>query len=89
MERLSGQKGGPMICEVCGHTNTHADRVDRTFTVEQKLILVEGIPAELCNDCGSASFSAEVAERLRRLVHEPHRPARLIQAEVLEYHAAS
>jgi len=76
------------MCEKCGRTTFRSEEVTKTFTVGDKLIVVEGIPAEICDNCGEASFSAGVAERLRRLVHEPHQPTRVIQAEVLQFHAA-
>ena len=77
-----------MTCEVCGHTGFHSAQVSKTFTIEGKVMVVEGIPAELCDGCGEANFSAEVAERVRRLVHEPHQPGRVIEAEVLRFDAA-
>jgi HTH-type transcriptional regulator/antitoxin MqsA len=77
-----------MTCDLCGHTDFKPSEVTRTFTVDGRLIVVEGIPAEICGRCEAASFSAEVAERVRRLVHEPHEPARIIQAEVLPFPAA-
>jgi HTH-type transcriptional regulator/antitoxin MqsA len=77
-----------MICAVCGQAGFHSAFVTRTFTVDGKLLVVEGIPAEICDRCEAASFSAEVGEQLRRLIHEPHQPVRLIQAEVLAFHAA-
>jgi YgiT-type zinc finger domain-containing protein len=77
-----------MICDVCGSASFHTALVSRTFTVDGRLLVVEGIPAEICERCEAASFSAEVGEQLRRLIQEPHQPARVIQAEVLEFHAA-
>ena len=77
-----------MTCDVCGHTVFHSAQVSKTFTIEGKVMIVEGIPAELCDACGEASFNADVAERVRRLVHEPHQPTRVIEAEVLQFNAA-
>jgi HTH-type transcriptional regulator / antitoxin MqsA len=50
--------------------------------------VVEGIPAQVCERCGEPTFSADVAEHVRRLVHEPHQPVRVVSAEVLAYRAA-
>ena len=77
-----------MTCEVCGHDRFHPASVTRSFTVDDKLYVVEGIPAEVCDRCGAHSFRAEIADRLRRLIHEPHPKGRIIPAEVLEFHAA-
>ena len=77
-----------MRCEVCGHTSFHREQVSKSFTVDDKLVLVEGIPAEVCDHCSEANFDALVAEQVRRLVREPHRPDRVIATEVLRFHAA-
>lgn len=51
-------------------------------------MLVEHIPALVCERCGEASFEAVVTEKIRQLVQEPHTPQRTIQAEVIDYDAA-
>lgn len=77
-----------MICEVCGRDRFEEQRVNRSFQVGEKLVLVEGIPARVCTHCGEANFDAAVAEKIRQLVHEPHTPHRVIETEVLRYDAA-
>ena len=77
-----------MRCEVCGRTSFRHQRVNKSFTVEDRLVLVEGIPAEVCDHCGEANFDASVAEQVRRLVWEPHQPERIVPTEVLPFHAA-
>lgn len=77
-----------MTCEVCGHNAFHAESVERTFHVGEKLIVVEGIPGEVYDRCGAANFASDVAEQLRLLVHRPARALRCMEAEVLEFTAA-
>lgn len=77
-----------MTCDNCGHTRFHDERVTRTFVVEGKVIMVEDVPAQVCDRCEDASFSASVAERLRTIVHQPHPNARSIPAELLRFEAA-
>ena len=77
-----------MICEICGHSHAHPGKVTETFRADGKVIVVEGIPAEICDRCGAASFSAEVAERVRRMIHGPHKAVRVIEAEVLDFQVA-
>ena len=77
-----------MTCETCGRDSFAPHRVDRSFHVNGKLVLMEGIPAQVCTHCGEANFDAQVAERIRQLIHEPHTPQRVIEAEVLRYDAA-
>jgi YgiT-type zinc finger domain-containing protein len=77
-----------MTCEVCGRTSFRNEQVSKAFSIENKLVLVEGIPAEICNHCGEANFDAQVAEQVRHLVRDPHQPARVVPTEVLQFHAA-
>ena len=77
-----------MKCDNCGSADLSPQLVDRSFHVGDKLVLIEAIPATVCQTCGEATFDAEVAERIRRMVHEPHAPVRKIEAEVLRYDAA-
>ncbi len=77
-----------MTCEVCGYTSFHAAGVSQGFNVNGRLFWVEDIPAEICDRCGKANFTAEIAETLRRLVRAPNRSGRIVQAEVLRFHAA-
>ncbi len=77
-----------MTCDVCGRSDFRDDRIVETFSVGGKLFVVEAIPAQICNRCGEVSLSAHVAEEVRQLVHGPHRPERVVEAEVLLYRAA-
>lgn len=77
-----------MICEVCGSDSFREKRVDRSFAVEGRPVLVEHIPAKICERCGEATFEAVVAEKIRQLVQESHTPGRTIQAEVIDFNAA-
>lgn len=77
-----------MRCDNCGHDEFRHERVDRTFNVNGQVILVEHIPAHVCERCGDPSFDASVGERVRMLVREPARALRPIQGQVFRYDAA-
>ena len=77
-----------MTCEVCGQHTFRDDKVDKTFQVNGKIIMVEDVPTTICTHCSDATFTAEVAEQLRRHIHEPHTPDRVIETEVFQFHAA-
>lgn len=77
-----------MICDVCGCNRFRAESVSDTFRVEDRVFVVENIPAQVCERCGEAVFAADVAEHVRRLIHGPHQPIRVLSAEVLAYRSA-
>jgi len=63
-------------CHVCGGEAAKDELVSEVFTVEGRRVLVEHIPAEVCQRCGEATFSRETTERIRRLVHGAGQPVR-------------
>ena len=74
-----------LICHACGSSAYHEQRVNETFQIGDKLVLVEGIPAQVCSRCGETLFSSEIAEKVRLLVLEPAQPIRSIQVDVFAY----
>jgi YgiT-type zinc finger domain-containing protein len=72
-------------CHVCGNTSAKSDFVNEVFTVEGRRVLVEQIPAQVCERCGEATFSRETTERIRQLVHGAGQPVRTVPLEVFAF----
>jgi HTH-type transcriptional regulator / antitoxin MqsA len=70
---------------VCGNTSAKSDFVNEIFTVEGRRMLVEQIPAQVCERCGEATFSREITEKIRRLVHGAGQPVRTVPLEVFAF----
>ena len=68
-------------CHVCGNTTAKSEFVSEVFTIEGRRVLVEQIPAKVCERCGEATFSRETTETIRRLVHGTQ-PARTVPLDV-------
>jgi YgiT-type zinc finger domain-containing protein len=68
-------------CHVCGNGATRSEFVTEVFTIDGRRVLVEHIPAQVCERCGEPTFSRETAEEIRRLVHEQP-PAKTIPLDV-------
>lgn len=69
-------------CPICGSTSAKASFVSEVFTIDGRRALVEHIPAEVCGRCGEATFSAETADRVRRVVHGEGQPQGTITLDV-------
>lgn len=69
-------------CHVCGGTAAREDRVSEVFTIDGRRVLVERIPAQVCERCGEATFSRVTTEKVRRLVHGEGRPVRTVALDV-------
>jgi HTH-type transcriptional regulator/antitoxin MqsA len=71
-------------CRVCGHTAVKSEFVSEVFTIENRRVLVEHIPVQVCGHCGEGIFSRETTEKIRRLLHDAKRP---IRTEPLDFFA--
>jgi len=69
-------------CHVCGATTARSESVSEVFTIDSRRVLVERIPAQVCQRCGEATFSRDTTERIRRLVHGAGTPIRTVPLEV-------
>jgi len=56
-------------CHICGGAAARSEFVSEVFAIEGRRVLVENIPAQVCERCGEAAFSRETTERIRQLVH--------------------
>jgi YgiT-type zinc finger domain-containing protein len=70
---------------VCGATEAHTELVNEVFLIDDKFVLVENIPATVCNQCGELTFSRETTERIRRMVHGEAQPIKTVQLDVFAY----
>ena len=68
-------------CHVCGGPATRNEFVSEVFNIDGRRVLVEHIPAHVCERCGEPTFSRETTEKVRRLVHEA-RPAKTVSLDV-------
>ena len=69
-------------CHVCGSTAARDELLSEVFTVDDRRVLVERIPAQVCERCGEPTFSSATTEKVRRLVHGEGRPVRTVPMDV-------
>ncbi len=72
-------------CSVCHHTVSREEPVEKMFHLDERYLLVEGIPAVVCARCGEPTFSRETTERTRLLVRSGAKPTKSIPMEVLDF----
>lgn len=69
-------------CHVCGGAAARTEYVSEVFTIEDRRVLVEHIPADICERCGEATFSRQTTEEIRKLVHGAGQPVKTVALEV-------
>jgi len=73
-----------MQCEVCGIGTREQKEIRYTLLKDDELIVVEGVPATVCDHCGETSIAPDVVEKLQHTIWD-QKPAKTIQATVYEF----
>lgn len=55
-------------CFVCKHTQINPGRVNKMFESEGRIIIVKGIPALICANCGEIYFETSVMKKLESIL---------------------
>ncbi len=74
-----------LCCHACGSYDSHAEFVDEIVQIEGIPILVERIPALMCDRCGEAVSSRETTEKVRRMANRETVPVRSVSMEVFQF----
>jgi YgiT-type zinc finger domain-containing protein len=71
-------------CVFCGGKVV---KTNVTFTYEEddKYLIIENVPAEVCTKCGEKMYSPEVTDELLRFARNEFKPARRIEVPVYDF----
>ena len=72
-------------CHVCGATKARNEFMSEIFQIDGRHILVEQIPALVCERCGVATFSRDTTEKIRRMLHGEGKPRKSVKVDVFEF----
>jgi YgiT-type zinc finger domain-containing protein len=73
-----------MKCDICGGSLVEKE-VTYKIELANKMVVVEHVPARVCNQCGETLYSAEAVERLQKTVWEQKNPSRVIETPVFDF----
>ena len=62
-------------------------RVTYILELEEKLIVIENVPARVCLETGERFFSPDTVERLQQMAWEPRKPSRTVRTPIFEFAA--
>jgi YgiT-type zinc finger domain-containing protein len=74
-----------MKCEVCGIGVRKSQLISYKLLLEDKLVVVEHVPADVCNHCGEITLTPETVERLQQTVWQSRLPIRMLETPVYEF----
>lgn len=72
-------------CSVCNAREIREESVDEVFHVDDRWVLVGGIPASVCGRCGEQSFSRETAEKVRQMVQGEAEATTFVSMQVYDF----
>ena len=75
-----------MKCVICKHGETRPGRATLTFTRRRTTVVIKGVPAEVCINCGEEYVDEAVTARLLKTAEEAARSG--VEVDVREYVAA-
>jgi YgiT-type zinc finger domain-containing protein len=73
-------------CHTCGET-MQARRIKQDFWIKGKLLVVEGVPAGVCPQCGARVVKGNVGQRLATLIQDTVgvRRAKTVKVPVIRF----
>ena len=73
-----------MKCVFCGG-KIEMQNVTFIYDEDGEYLFVEGVPAEVCLQCGEKTYSPEVTDDLIRIARKRLKPTKLIEVPVFSY----
>ena len=73
-----------MECDICGGPVVEKE-VTYRIEIDDKLIVVEQVPARICRQCGETLYSAETVERLQETAWQQKSPSRVLETPVFDF----
>ena len=73
-----------MKCDLCG-SPMQEQMVTYTLQLDEKLVVVEHVPARVCTQCGERLYSPETVDRLQKTVWEKKTPSRVVETQVFDF----
>jgi YgiT-type zinc finger domain-containing protein len=74
-----------MSCDVCAIGERRPQLIQYSVPMAGRLILVDHVPAEVCDRCGEVTLSPDVVERLQQTVWRREPPARFVETAVYDF----
>ena len=64
---------------------THHELVTFNYQEDDRFMLIENVPAEVCEKCGERTYTPEVTDALLNFAKKNSEPAKFIEVPVFNY----
>lgn len=72
-------------CIVCNSDKSLTETVEEGFKVDDRYVLVGGVPSTVGQKCGERSFSRQTVEKVRLMVHKPREAIKSVPMQVYKF----
>lgn len=73
-------------CGVCRSKYLREDTLDKIFRIDGEFVMVYGIPATVCDNCGELFFSEDDVEKVHVVLHNDKlRTAKQVSIKAYEF----
>lgn len=80
------KEAAPVICVICKNGQTQPGTATITFERDGATVVIKGVPARVCKNCGQEYVEEDITGRLLRTAEEAARSG--VQVDVRNYQAA-
>lgn len=74
-----------MKCDVCGVGERQEKLIRYNLQMEEKLIVVEHVPASVCDHCGETTLAPDIVGRLQNMIWQSRTPVKILETPVYEF----
>ena len=74
-----------MICEICGIGAREERLIRYSLSIDDGLVVVDHVPAQVCSQCGEITLRPEVVDALQKTIWRKRKPNRMIETPVYEF----
>ncbi len=74
-----------MKCEACGAGERREQLIRYCLSIRDQFVVVDHVPASVCDRCGETTLQPDVVERLQNTVWTSNRPVRLVETAVYDF----
>jgi YgiT-type zinc finger domain-containing protein len=60
-------------------------KVTYTLEMDGKFVIIENVPARVCEETGEQFFSSDTVERLQKTIWEHRKPKKTIETPIYEF----
>lgn len=73
-----------MKCDLCGGQVVNK-QVSYTIEFNERLYIIEHVPARECLQCGERLYSPETVEKIQHAIWQNRKPDKIIETPVIDY----